>query len=132
MPLIQNFSFRYLNTTEKVYLRTLSPCNNIVHAAVATHPFTHRSEGETRNAVIGYKTLSSLHYHNPDVGNACILEVNVETCKYMSSLLQMPLIVIMNEFALIQDQSHHFEIYYFYDHNKNHTFNVKNLNRILE
>ena len=131
---ITDYSFKYMDDCRKIYYLTQNtPKKNptFYNRKLYTTPFENR-KGETMNVLLGYSLES-----------ACIQKINdletigklyeglkIETVplkdfKYLSSALNIPLIVLLNSYCDVYNQEEHSELFYYFDtkrYSDNHSF----------
>lgn len=115
-PVLTNYSFRYVPNQQRIYLPVQGAVRQFLNATVHTQPFTSRSTHEVRNVLVGYCDKLFLKFHHEGLMDECLLDISLGESKAFASILRMPLVVILKEYHLLEDKTHHFEVYFF--HNK--------------
>ncbi len=126
IPIIKNYSFRYLDSKHNIYYISKTEKNrpkNFYSSLVYTRPFHSKEKNETRNVLIGYisKDMGDIKVHEfmdvlkDEEYDLVLKKMSLEDFKHLSSILRTPLIVILNSFCEMKDHTEQYELFYYFN-----------------
>ena len=130
-PTISNYSYRYLDNKSKIYYVTRKPITSTSHhfytSELYTAPMQNRNERDKipSNVLIGYinaDTCSDLlldvqHRSSKGSSSEYLHEMRcscLQEMKYLSTILRIPLVVVINMFCDIESKTEEYELFYHY------------------
>jgi hypothetical protein len=131
---IKQYSFRFLADSRPVfYINKMAKCQprNFYSSLLYTEPFYSKERDEVRNVIVGYTSkgigaskLAEVLREDTSIRGAdndylvTMEKMPLEHFKHLSSVLKIPLVVIVNSFCDMEDQTEHYELYYHYNQHK--------------
>lgn len=131
---IRNCSYRYIDGRKKVYTIGRNPkevqYRHFYKVELYTRPLYNPNKKDVRNALVAFNSqsqgenvvaelLSRTDLPDTRASHDLIVEgIKLDDLKYLSSVLKMPLIVLMNSFCNVEDQDVHHEVFYYFNESK--------------
>jgi hypothetical protein len=121
----KSYSYKYLDNKKPVYVIT-SSCKQgkikpklIRHYEILSDYYQSQSTEDGRNAIVGYVNESMFKYRlntiQENIPSAISQEISLQELKDHCESLNMPLIVYVNNYCILNDPiEDHYEIYYYY------------------
>lgn len=122
---IRHYSFRYMDDKQHIYGISRKPLHPITvkksyDGEIYTVPFVHKQETarmkqitHTRNAIVAFTSLEQCKAQANTLGDCLVIDMQLYDMKYLATLFNMPLIVILSTYCDVADQAEIHELYFY-------------------
>lgn len=122
---IRHYSFKYMDDKQRIYgISRHQPHPIIVKRSydgeIYTVPFVHRQESarmkqmtNTRNAIVAFTSYEQCKAHANTLGDCLVMDMQLYDMKYVATLFNMPLIVILATYCDVADRSETHDLYFY-------------------
>ena len=109
--------YRFVPDTTKVYyiFRNQNKLPYRPHTVLFyTNPYSNKNTSETINSLMCYETKERAVYELSMLPECTLGEADINTMKYYSRLLRIPMLVEMNSYCDIIDHTEYIDMFYYY------------------